>query len=107
MHKHQLTPGEPFQLSNLPTAGRQFYEAGKEAAVAAFKAVRAELRELQRCFYADNGHKLLVIFQAMDAGGKDGTILLWPLTLERLLAHNCAWLEHYLQSRPAERAEPD
>jgi len=42
------------------------------------KAELAELRgrmdELQRKMYADDRHSLLVMFQAMDAAGKDGTI---------------------------------
>lgn len=33
-----------------------------------------ELIELQRKLYAEGKHKLLVVLQAMDAGGKDGTI---------------------------------
>lgn len=34
----------------------------------------AELDELQRILYADNRHAVLLIFQAMDAAGKDSTI---------------------------------
>ena len=37
------------------------------------KAVE-ELSDLQRIFYAHDKHALLLIFQAMDAAGKDGTI---------------------------------
>ena len=33
-----------------------------------------ELAELQRILYAHNHHALLLVFQAMDAAGKDGTI---------------------------------
>ena len=33
-----------------------------------------ELAELQRVLYAHNKHALLLVFQAMDAAGKDGTI---------------------------------
>lgn len=33
-----------------------------------------EMSELQRIFYAHDKHALLLIFQAMDAAGKDGTI---------------------------------
>jgi PPK2 family polyphosphate:nucleotide phosphotransferase len=33
-----------------------------------------EIAELQRVLYADNKHSLLLVFQAMDAAGKDGTI---------------------------------
>ena len=34
----------------------------------------AELSDLQRLLYASNGYSLLLIFQAMDAAGKDGAI---------------------------------
>jgi PPK2 family polyphosphate:nucleotide phosphotransferase len=34
----------------------------------------AEIYELQRKLYADNRYSALFVFQAMDAGGKDGTI---------------------------------
>jgi PPK2 family polyphosphate:nucleotide phosphotransferase len=34
----------------------------------------ARLNELQRTLYADNRHAVLLVFQAMDAAGKDGTI---------------------------------
>ena len=33
-----------------------------------------EIYDLQRKLYADNQHAVLFVFQAMDAGGKDGTI---------------------------------
>jgi len=34
----------------------------------------SELRELQRILYAHDHHAILLVFQAMDAAGKDGTI---------------------------------
>jgi PPK2 family polyphosphate:nucleotide phosphotransferase len=34
----------------------------------------AEMDRLQHLLWADGGHKLLVVLQAMDTGGKDGTI---------------------------------
>ena len=39
-----------------------------------FKALRKELVALQRILYAQSTDSLLVVFQALDAGGKDGTI---------------------------------
>jgi PPK2 family polyphosphate:nucleotide phosphotransferase len=36
--------------------------------------LREELMDLQKQLYADDRHALLLIFQAMDAAGKDGTI---------------------------------
>jgi PPK2 family polyphosphate:nucleotide phosphotransferase len=37
-------------------------------------ALTAELSDLQRRLYADDRHAVLLVFQAMDAAGKDGTI---------------------------------
>ncbi|RMG90428.1 MAG: polyphosphate kinase 2 family protein [Chloroflexi bacterium] len=71
---HRLVPERPIRLTELPTRGQSFYPAGKEAAKAEFRALRKELAELQYRFYADGRFRLLIILQAMDAGGKDGTI---------------------------------
>jgi PPK2 family polyphosphate:nucleotide phosphotransferase len=38
------------------------------------EAQRQELERLQELLYADGRHKVLVVLQAIDAGGKDGTI---------------------------------
>ena len=43
-------------------------------AVSQFKALRKEIVALQRVLYAQATDSLLVVFQALDAGGKDGTI---------------------------------
>jgi polyphosphate kinase 2 (PPK2 family) len=34
----------------------------------------AQLSSIQQLFYASNSHALLLIFQAMDAAGKNGAI---------------------------------
>lgn len=70
---HRLDAERPFQLANLPTQGKQFHP-DRDQAEAEFKALRREFIELQRRLYAENKQKLLIVFQAMDAGGKDGTI---------------------------------
>ena len=38
------------------------------------EAVQEELRDLQRMLYAQDRYSVLLVFQAMDAAGKDGTI---------------------------------
>ena len=70
---HQLKPGRPVRLGELPTSGREFHD-DKESAVAEFRTLRDELAELQRRLYAEGKHSVLVVFQAVDAGGKDGAI---------------------------------
>lgn len=46
----------------------------REANEKALKKTRKNLRDLQRQLYADNRFALLLVFQAMDGAGKDGTI---------------------------------
>lgn len=70
---HKLEPGRPFRLTGLPTAGKQIHP-DRESAETEFRALRNEFVELQRRFYAEGKRKLLIVLQAMDAGGKDGTI---------------------------------
>jgi PPK2 family polyphosphate:nucleotide phosphotransferase len=48
--------------------------AGKAALLERLEALKGELGKLQERLYADDTKALLVIFQAMDAAGKDGTI---------------------------------
>ena len=49
-------------------------DAGKEKAKALLKKQKDELADLQNVLYADGSRSLLVVLQALDAGGKDGTI---------------------------------
>lgn len=70
---HQLAPNEPVHIEQFPTDGKQFF-SNREACEAEFRALRKELIDLQPRLYAEDRQKLLIVFQAMDAGGKDGTI---------------------------------
>jgi PPK2 family polyphosphate:nucleotide phosphotransferase len=70
---HRLDPGRLFRLADLPTRADSFHE-DRQVAETEFRALRDELIELQARIYAEDKHKVLVVLQAMDAGGKDGTI---------------------------------
>ncbi len=70
---HRLEPGQPVHLATIPTTASAFHQ-DRSAAEVEFKELRDELINLQRQLYAEGKHKLLVVLQAMDAGGKDGTI---------------------------------
>jgi PPK2 family polyphosphate:nucleotide phosphotransferase len=72
-HSHKLILQRPFQLQHLPTDGKQFH-SDRDAAEAEFKKLRQEFILLQERLYAEDKQKLLIVLQAMDAGGKDGTI---------------------------------
>lgn len=71
--RHRLPPGEPVRMSDLPTRGRDFH-SDRDRAEAEFTDLRNELADLQHRLHAENRRKLLVVLQAMDAGGKDGAI---------------------------------
>ena len=70
---HQLTPNKSIRISDLPTEADEFH-SNREEAEREFAELREEFIALQYKMYADGRHKLLVILQAMDGGGKDGTI---------------------------------
>ena len=48
--------------------------ATKESAARRLEKIGADLSELQQILYAEHRRSLLIIFQAMDTGGKDGAI---------------------------------
>lgn len=73
MTPHQLQPGKHVKIGDLPTRADGFCDDRKQAEKE-FKALRHELVELQSRVYAEDKHSVLIVFQAMDAGGKDGTI---------------------------------
>jgi PPK2 family polyphosphate:nucleotide phosphotransferase len=70
---HRLVPGKKVRMSKLPTEAGEFH-GDRVAAEQEFATLREELIELQFNLYAEGERKLLVVFQAMDAGGKDGAI---------------------------------
>src|SRR6188474_3173641 len=70
---HHLAPNKPIRIKDLPTDADEFH-SNREEAEQEFGKLRDELIELQYKLYAEGKRKLLIILQAMDGGGKDGTI---------------------------------
>lgn len=70
---HRIVPGESVRLADIstksPIPARERAEAEKE-----FSELRDELIEAQNRLYAESKQKLLIVLQAIDGGGKDGTI---------------------------------
>jgi len=62
-----------FRLADAPTAPPED-APGKKACRKRLKDLRREIAETQRMLYARDEDALLLVFQAMDAAGKDGTI---------------------------------
>jgi PPK2 family polyphosphate:nucleotide phosphotransferase len=69
----RVRPGEKVKLARWPTRAKPFFDSKKH-----YQKLLAEhiekLSTLQRLHYASNRHALLLIFQGMDAAGKDGAI---------------------------------
>jgi len=68
-----VRPGQKVTLEKWPTIVKPFYKSKKEYQRLLEEHVE-ELSSLQRLHYASNRYALLLIFQGMDAGGKDGAI---------------------------------
>ena len=71
--KHRIKPGQLVDLKKIETDGKDI-ENDRSGCEAAFAEDRAKLVEYQERLYAEGKQKLLVVFQAIDAGGKDGTV---------------------------------
>ncbi|MEN8195234.1 MAG: polyphosphate kinase 2 family protein [Pseudomonadota bacterium] len=104
---HALQPGQPVALGDIPTTAEVFAK-DRAAARDEFRTLRRELIEWQRRLYAEGKQKLLIVLQAMDAGGKDGTIRnilkgvnpqgvrveSFKVPSKRELAHDFLWRVH-------------
>ena len=66
-------PGKKVNLNKRPTIVNPFYKSKEEYRQIIEEHVR-ELSSLQNLLYASSRHSLLLIFQAMDAAGKDSAI---------------------------------
>jgi len=74
VNRYRVTPGEQIDLGDWDPADRSLFDLDKKSAKEYLRGLRDRLAELQRVLWAEDKHKVLVVFQAMDTGGKDGTI---------------------------------
>jgi PPK2 family polyphosphate:nucleotide phosphotransferase len=71
----KVTKGKSFRLKDHPTNDdRKNFDFKKEFASALLTDGIDDLKDLQERLYADNSWSVLIVFQAMDAAGKDSTI---------------------------------
>jgi len=77
--KFRIRPGTAVELATIPP--RDDGGLDKDEGKALFRELSERLVRLQEQMYAEGKHALLVVFQAMDAAGKDSTIrhVLGPL----------------------------
>lgn len=69
----RVPAGNTVDLAQWPTRVKPAYTSKKQYHKRLDEQVE-ELSSLQRLHYASNGYAVLLIFQGMDAAGKDGAI---------------------------------
>jgi PPK2 family polyphosphate:nucleotide phosphotransferase len=70
----RIKPGTDLDLSDIDPASTKGAPGDKDETRELTADLVTELAELQNRLWAEQGQALLVVLQAMDAGGKDGTI---------------------------------
>ena len=70
----RVEPGTTVGLERNFDPGRADHRLGKQGAGIALEQAKRELFALQDKFYPQADHALLVVLQAIDAAGKDGTV---------------------------------
>ena len=73
--RYGVKHGARLDLEQHDPRDKELFEGrGKEDQEPFYDKLRIELQELQKVLYAQNKHRVLVVLQAMDTGGKDGCI---------------------------------
>jgi PPK2 family polyphosphate:nucleotide phosphotransferase len=70
----RAAPGERPDLTALDPAGTPGFDGDKRQGRAELKKLRKALFSFQNRLWAERSRSMLIVLQAMDAGGKDGTI---------------------------------
>src|SRR5450432_2410237 len=68
-----VTPGKKVKLKDRPTCVKPMYGSKEEYKELLEKHIK-QMSSLQQLLYGSNQYALLLIFQGMDAAGKDGAI---------------------------------
>lgn len=72
--KYRIAPDTRVRLAQIDPDDRSLFEGTKQDRLAYVAALGRQLEELQELVYAQSKHSILVVLQAPDTGGKDGTI---------------------------------
>ncbi len=74
MDQLRVRPGTDLRLADIDTRATPGHDGSKHDGKQLLRARRERLAELQDLLHAEGTHALLIVLQAMDTGGKDGTI---------------------------------
>lgn len=86
--KFRVPTNGKFNIKNIAPDLKVGFE--KQDALNLLAEEHEQLKALQNLLYADNSKSVLIVFQAMDTGGKDGTIrkVLGPLNPQGVRVHS-------------------
>ncbi len=74
MERYRVKPGDAVDLGRWDPDDKSLFEVKKKEGKKILKELNDELEDLQELLYAEGKQKVLIVLQAMDTGGKDGTI---------------------------------
>lgn len=74
MDRYRVRPGGPIKLSEWDPNEKSAFPGDKSEGRERLFELNERLEHLQELLYAEHKHKVLIVLQAMDSGGKDGII---------------------------------
>jgi PPK2 family polyphosphate:nucleotide phosphotransferase len=72
--RYRVKEGEKVSLGRWPAADTSGFSGTEAEALEESRKLALRLERLQEILFAEHKHKVLIVLQAMDTGGKDGTI---------------------------------
>jgi PPK2 family polyphosphate:nucleotide phosphotransferase len=72
--RYKVREGERVDLGQWPPGDATGFHGSESQALEESRKLTLQLERLQEMLYAEHKRKLLIVLQAMDTGGKDGTI---------------------------------
>ena len=74
MDSYLIKPGAEVDLNSWDPDDKSYFPVAKKEGKKLLKELNQEMEHLQELLYAEGKHKVLIVLQALDTGGKDGTI---------------------------------
>ncbi len=89
IQQYRVAPGAVNPLKTFPTRSKGEFKHKRDA-IKVMKSDIKELDELQQVLFAQSKYAVLIVLQALDTGGKDGTIrhVLGPLNPQGVRVHS-------------------
>lgn len=89
IQKYRIKPNSKFQMKDIDPSSKEGVK-NRESCETRFAEMSQLIVDLQQVLYAENKHSLLVVLQATDTGGKDGTIrhVFGPLNPQGVRVHS-------------------